>query len=596
MGQIKAGVAALKVMESWGIKRVYGIPAGSFNSWMDAFSEEQGNIDFIQVKHEEIGSLAAVMQPKFGGSIGVAMGSGGPGATHLSNGIYEAAQDHTPMLAILGGKDNKDQNLDAFQEMNQNPMYNDPAIYNRKVAYAEQLPMLVDEAIRRAYADKGPAVLEVPADFGFTLIDEDAWRSSANSAQVDPKYVINDDKISEAADILNKAKRPVIYAGVGTHGSGEDVVALSRKLKAPLLISGINYDNFDGEYEGLMGAMFRVAEKPANEVIREADVILWAGSNWPFAGSSPEYLANLKKVIQIDINPRMLGKRMPVDVAILGDAGDNIRAITEKVEEKEASPWWKATVANNKNWRAYKQKMEEKTTGDLQLYQVYNAINKYSDADAIYSIDVGDSTQTSIRHLRMTDKNIWKTSPLFATMGVGLPGAMAASLDHPGRQTWSLAGDGAFSMGYHDLVTAVRYGASMINVIFANNQYGFIKDKYEDTNETTFGTEFPTVDFAKIAEAQGAVGYVVDTIEQLDDVFAKAVQDEKDGKVVVIQANITRDRPMPVENLTFDNQLHNEADIAAYKKRYEAEDVKPLREFLEAEGLESQYIAQETSK
>lgn len=596
MAKVKAGVAALKVMQSWGIKRAFGIPAGSFNSWMDAFSVEQENIDFIQVKHEEVGSLAAVMQPKFNGGIGVAMGSGGPGATHLANGIYEAREDNVPMLAIMGGKTRKDQNLDAFQEMNQNPLYNDAAVYNRKVAYPEQFPALVDEAIRRAYAEKGPAVLEVPADYGFDLIEEEDWWTSAVNAQPYTKLELDEEKVQEAADMLSKAERPLIYAGVGTRGSGADVIELSRKLKAPLLSTGINYDNFDGEYIGYMGAMGRVAEKPANETIREADVILFAGSNWPFSSSHSYFFDGIKKFIQIDIDQMKLGKRHATDLAILGDAGDNIRAITEKIEEKEETAWWKATTENNKNWRAYKDSLETKTEGDLQLYQVYNAINNYSDDDAIYSIDVGDTTQTSIRHLRMTDKNLWRTSPLFATMGVGLPGALAASLDQPERQTWGLAGDGAFSMVYPDLVTAVRYGASMINVVFSNGQYGFIKDKYEDTNETTYGTEFPEVDFAKIAEAQGAIGYTASTISELDDVFKQAVQDEKDGKVVVIQVNITKERPMPVENLELDDKLHSKEAINTFKQRYEAEELKPIRSFLEAEGLTSRHVERQTAK
>lgn len=587
MTKIKAGVAALQVMESWGIKRVFGIPAGSFNSWMDAFASDQHNVDFIQVKHEEVGALSAVMQHKFGGGIGVAIGSGGPGATHLANGIYEAREDNTPMLAILGGKTQKDQNLDAFQEMNQNPIYNDVAVYNRKVAYAEQLPQLIDEAIRRAYAEKGPAVLEVPADFGFELIDEDDWWTSAPNQQPYPPFLINEEQVKEAAEILNKAERPVIYAGVGTRGSGADVIELSRKLKAPLIISGINYDNFDYQYEGLLGSMGRVAEKPANEAIQEADTILFAGSNWPFALSHKYFFAGIKKFIQIDIDPMKLGKRHKTDLAILGDAGDNIRAITEHIEEKSESPWWKANIDNNSNWREYKDTLERKTEGELQLYQVYHAINQIADDNAIFSIDIGDTTQTSIRHLHLTPENMWRTSPLFATMGIGLPGVISAKLDHPDRQVWSLSGDGAFSMVYPDLVTAVRFNAPSIHVVFTNRQYGFIKDKYEDTNETTFGTEFPEVDFAKISEAQGAIGYTVREIADLESVFQQAVEDEKNGKVVVVNAIIKSERPIPVENLTLDSQLYGEDEIATYIEEYAAETLKPIRFFLEEHNLDA---------
>lgn len=595
MNKIKAATASLRVLQSWGVKRVYGIPAGSFSSWMDAFAEEQDKIDFIQVKHEETGALAAAMQPKFGGSIGVALGSGGPGATHLINGLYEAREDNQPLLAILGSRPLHEQNMDAFQEMNQNPLFNDVAIYNRKVAYPEQLPQLVDEAVRRAYAEKGVAILEVPVDFGYEELDEESWWSSAKNFQKYPNPALDEEKLEEAAQILNQAKRPVIYAGVGTRGSGDDVIELSKKLKAPLVTTGKNFDNFPNEYEAFLGSAGRVATKPGVEVFEEADTVLFAGSNYPFSNTS-DIFDYVDKFIQIDINNMHLGKRHDTDVAILGDAGEAIRAITEKLDKKEESAWWRANLKNNENWREYTSMLETKTQGSLQFYQGYHAINHVADEDAIYSIDVGNTTQTSIRHLHMNPKNTWRTSPLFATMGNGLPGAIAAKLDNPERQVWNIVGDGAFSMVYPDIRTAVTYETAMINVVFANQEYGFIKNKYEDTNETTYGTDFPDVDFAKIAEAQGAVGYTVTEISQLQEVFEQAVQDEKAGKVVVIDLKVKNDRPIPVEVLDLDPALTSDDSVQEYKEKYEAEDLVPFREYLENESLESQKLIRHNSR
>ena len=232
-------------------------------------------------------------------------------------------------------------------------------------------------------------------------------------------------------------------------------------------------------------------------------------------------------------------------------------------------------------------KLEQKESGALQLYQVYNAINKYADEDAIYSIDVGNSTQTSIRHLHLTPKNMWRTSPLFASMGIALPGGIAAKNVHPDRQAWNLMGDGAFSMVYPDVVTNVRYNMPVINVVFTNTEYGFIKNKYEDTNTNTFGTEFTDVDYAKVADAQGAVGFTVSRIEDIDQVMQDAVKAYKEGNTVVIDAKITKDRPIPVETLKLDPSLYSEEEINAYKEKYEAEELVPFSEFLKAEGLDS---------
>ncbi|KDA47190.1 Pyruvate oxidase [Leuconostoc pseudomesenteroides 1159] len=592
--KISAGLAALKVMSGWGVHTMYGIPSGTLSGLMNAMGDPENKIKFLQVKHEEVGAMAAVMQWKFGGKLGVAVGSGGPGATHLINGLYDAAMDNIPVLAILGSKPVRELNMDSFQELNQNPMYDNIAVYNRRVATAEQLPHLVDDAIRTAIAKRGVAVLEVPADFGFTEIDADSLYSTPlySSGLTYKEYKsapVDESDITAAVDILNQAKRPVIYAGIGTMGHGSAVQALSRKMKAPIITTGKNFETFDWDFEGFTGSTFRVGWKPANEAILEADTVLFVGTNFPFSEVEGTF-RNVNKFIQIDNNPAMLGKRHQNDVAILGDAGEAIESILAKVSSVNDSPWWQANVANVKNWRDYMNKLEQKTEGDLQAYQVYNAINKYAADDAIFSIDVGNVTQMSVRHLHMTDKNMWRTSPLFATMGIGLPGGIGAKNTYPDRQVWNLMGDGAFSMTYPDVVTNVRYKLPVINVVFTNTEYGFIKNKYEDTNTYNFGVDFTDVDYAKIAEAQGAVGLTVSRIEDIDQVMKEALDYYNQGRVVVVDAKITKDRPIPVETLKLDTNLYSESVVEAYKEKYEAHDLVPFREYLEAQGMTSRYI------
>ena len=586
-GKTKVSTASLKVMAGWGIDTIYGIPSGTLAPLMEALGEqEETDIKFLQVKHEEVGAMAAVMQWKFGGKLGVCVGSGGPGASHLINGLYDAAMDNTPVLAILGSRPQRELNMDAFQELNQNPMFDHIAVYNRRVATAEQLPKLIDDAIRTAIAKRGVAVLEVPGDFGYHEIANDAFYSSGHSFRDYVSSAINEADIDAAVEVLNKSKRAVIYAGVGTMGHGPAVQELSRKLKAPVITTGKNFETFDYDFEGLTGSTYRVGWKPANEAVKEADTVLFVGSNFPFAEVEKTF-ANVENFIQIDNNPAMLGKRHNADVAILGDAGAAVHSLLEKVAPVEESAWWTANLKNIQNWRDYMTKLETKENGPLQLYQVYNAINKYADEDAIYSIDVGNSTQTSIRHLHMTPKNMWRTSPLFASMGIALPGGIAAKNVYPDRQAFNLMGDGAFSMNYQDVVTNVRYEMPVINVVFTNTEYGFIKNKYEDTNTNTFGTEFTDVDYAKIGEAQGAVGFTVSRIEDMDQVMADAVKANKEGKTVVIDAKITKDRPIPVETLKLDATLYSAEEIKAYKEKYEAEELVPFSEYLKAEGLES---------
>ena len=592
--KISAGLAALKVMEGWGIDTMYGIPSGTLSGLMNAMGNPENNIKFIQVKHEEIGAMAAVMQYKFGGKIAVTVGSGGPGATHLINGLYDAAMDHIAVLAILGSKPVRELNMDSFQELNQNPMYENIAVYNRRVATAEQLPHLVDDAIRTAISQHGVAVLEVPADFGFAELDAASIYSSPlyssgpkfqNYRPVEPQAA----DIDAVVDILAESERPVIYAGFGTQGHGDLVQELSRKIKAPVITTGKNFDNFDWDFEALTGSTFRVGWKPANETVLEADTVLFMGTNFPFSEVEGTF-RNVKKFVQVDANPAMLGKRHETDVAILADAGKTLEALLAKVAPVEENAWWRANVKNVQNWRDYMNKLEQKTEGPLQAYQVYNAINKLADEDAIFSTDVGDVTQLSTRHLHMNPKNMWRTSPLFATMGIALPGGIGAKNTYPDRQVWNIIGDGAFSMTYPDVVTNVRYDMPVINVVFTNTEYGFIKNKYEDTNEYNFGVDFTDVDYAKVGEAQGAVGLTVNRIEDIDRVMQEAVDYYKQGRVVVVDAKITKDRPIPVETLKLDTNLYSDDVVAAYKAKYEAEDLVPFREYLEGEGLTSNYI------
>ena len=586
-GKTKVSLASLKVLEGWGIDTIYGIPSGTLAPLMEGLGEQkETNIKFLQVKHEEVGAMAAVMQWKFGGKLGVCVGSGGPGASHLINGLYDAAMDNTPVLAILGARPQKELNMDAFQELNQNPMYDHIAVYNRRVAYAEQLPKMIDDAVRTAISKRGVAVLEVPGDFGFEEIANDAFYSSGHSYRDFVSSAINEADIDAAVEVLDRSKRPVIYAGIGTMGHGPAVQELSRKMKAPIITTGKNFETFEYDFEALTGSTYRVGWKPANEAVKEADTVLFVGSNFPFAEVEGTF-SNIENFIQIDNNPAMLGKRHNADVAILGDAGEAVDLLLEKVTPVEESAWWNANLKNIQNWRDYMTKLETKESGPLQLYQVYHAINKHADEDAIYSIDVGNSTQTSIRHLNMTPKNMWRTSPLFASMGIALPGGIAAKNVYPDRQAWNLMGDGAFSMNYPDVVTNVHYNMPVINVVFANTEYGFIKNKYEDTNSNTFGTEFNDVDYAKIADAQGAVGFTVSRIEDMDRIMVEAVKANKEGNTVVIDCKITKDRPIPVETLKLDPSLYSEDEINAYKEKYEAEELVPFSEFLKAEGLES---------
>lgn len=580
---IPAGIAMVKVLEAWGVDHLYGIPGGSFNSTMDALLAEKDNIQYIQVRHEEVGAMAAAADAKLTGKIGVAFGSAGPGGTHLLNGLYDAREDHVPVLALIGQFGTSGMNMDTFQEMNENPIYADVSVYNVTAVTTQSLPHLIDEAIRRAYAQHGVAVVQIPVDLPWQDVSAESWYASANSYQQPLLPQPDPDKVKQIATLLEQAERPVIYFGIGTRGAGQTLQDISNKFKIPLISTYPAKAIVPDDFPLYLGSTLRVAQKPGTEALANADTVLFVGSNFPFAEVANSF-KNTKHFMQIDIDPAKLGKRHKADVALLADAKVALVALLDVLPERAKTGWYKANAQNVVNWRAYLNKLETKTEGDLQLYQVYNQINRVKTDDAIFSVDVGDVNQTSNRHLHLADTNRHFTSNLFATMGVGIPGAIAARLNNADKQVWSLSGDGGAAMVMQDLVTQVQYKLPVINVVFSNNQFGFSKDEQEDTNKGYIGVEFNDIDFSKVAEAVGMQGFRVTKISELADVFDQAVALGK-TEPVLIDARISGDRPIPTEALQLDPTTNTPEQIAAFKARFEAEDLQQLRDFLVANDV-----------
>ncbi|TLF38942.1 pyruvate oxidase [Lacticaseibacillus zeae] len=581
---IAAGLAVVKVLEAWQVDHLYGIPGGSFNSIMDALSAEKENIHYIQVRHEEVGAMAAAADAKLTGKIGVCFGSAGPGGTHLMNGLYDAREDHVPVLALIGQFGTTGMNMDTFQEMNENPIYADVAAYNVTAVSARTLPHVIDEAIRRAYANQGVSVVQIPVDLPWQEIPQDSWYASAINHQKPLLPVPDPDLVKKLTQQLVDAKRPVIYYGIGAYTAGKELQQLSELLKIPLMSTYPAKGIVPDSYPAYLGSANRVAQKPANEALAQADTVLFIGNNYPFAEVSNAF-KNTQHFLQIDVDPAKLGKRHQAEVAILADAKATLQQVLKQVSEREETPWWKANLANRQNWRDYLSKLENKQFGELQAYQVLKAVNDIADEDAIFSIDVGDINLNANRNLNLTPKNRHFTSNLFATMGVGIPGAIAAKLDFPDRQIFNLSGDGGAAMTMQDLVTQVQYHLPAINVIFTNKQYAFIKDEQEDTNKNDFiGVEFDDIDFSLVAKAVNMKGFRVTKIEDLAPTFAKAKEIAK-TEPVLIDAVISGDRPMPVEKLQLDPAKFSQEEIDAFVKRYEAQELRPFADFLKEAGL-----------
>lgn len=569
---IKSGLAMLNVLESWGVDHIYGIPGGSFNSVMDALYEKRNTMHYIQVRHEEVGAIAAAVDAKLTGKIGVCFGTAGPGATHLFNGLYDAQMDHVPVLALIGQVASGAMNYNSFQELNENPMFVDVSVYNRTVMTAESLPHVVDEAIRHAYEHKGVAVVTIPVDFGFVDIP-DLDISSAKSHRKGVPMPDSKD-IEEAVKLIDKAERPVLYIGQGTYGATKEVIALSEHFSMPIVSSVLGKGIIPENTENFMGMAGRVATKPANEVLAASDLILFVGSDFPFARF---FFPKDAKFIQVDIDSSKLGRRHKTDVAILGDAKETMVQMVKSGKKREVTKFLEANRKNRKNWLNWLQSFNDRTDVPMRVEPIFKEINRIATDDAIFVTDVGNVTIHAIRHLDMNGKKQFTTSGLFATMGYGVPGGIAAKLSYPNRQVFTLSGDGGFAMVMQDIITQVKYNLPIINIVFSNDSLGFIDAEQEDTKQHKYGVDLAGADYAKIGEAMGAKGFSVTKQEQLRQVFDEA---QKSKVPVVIDVKIENKRPFPAEAMILDTDKYSKEEVDKFVKRYEVKDMPLLKDLL----------------
>ncbi|MGM9886540.1 MAG: pyruvate oxidase [Lactococcus sp.] len=561
MTKINASDAMLKVIEDWGVKNIYGLPGGSFDSTMNALHNRKDTLNYIQVRHEEVGALAAVGEAKITGKLGVTFGSAGPGAVHLLNGLYDAKYDHIPVLALVGQVPTSVMNTNYFQEFNENPMFEDVSIYNRTVMTAEQMPFVVDEAIRQAYANRGVAVVTIPKDLGWQEI-EDVYVSSANLYQKPMPLEPDPERIKKAWEILKNAKRPLIYVGQGTRGARKEILELSKMLHAPILSSALGKGILPDTDPAYMGSAGRVASKPGVEIASNTDAVLLLGSDMPFQFF---FIPEDAKYIQVDIDGTKFGRRHHVDLSILADAKLTIKRLLEVGEQLPETNWYRAALADKANWVEWLAKRAEIDSSPLEVEPVFKEINAMASDDAIFQVDVGNVTIDGMRFLDASKEQRFTTSAWYATMGYALPAAIGAKAQYPDRQVWSISGDGSWAMVFPDILTQVKYNMPIINVILTNKSLGFIEAEQDDRQQPHSGVDLIGADFGASAAALGALGFDVNNVTELKEAFAKA---KEANRPTVINVNIFDHRPLPVEQLRLDSP--------EFEKEYQTQGLIPF--------------------
>ncbi|MDF7671703.1 pyruvate oxidase [Lactobacillus sp. ESL0701] len=572
MAKINGANAMLQVLLDWHIDHIYGFPGGSFDSTMNAIHDFKGKLKYIEVRHEEAGALAAAAEYKFTGKVGVCFGSAGPGAVHLMNGLYDAKYDKVPMVAIVANVPTSRQDIDFFQAFDEKPWFDSVAVWNHQIKTADQVPGMMDEALRQAYAKKGPAVLILPKDFGWDKIN-DNFRVTYNSLEAIPNYAApKKTDVEKALKVLKEAKNPVVYYGMGMKGHGDVLKAFADKFKTPIMSSVIAKGIVEDVFPAYMGSIGRVAPKASDDIQTHADVVVWVGNNSPFS----VFFFNPKaKVIQIDVDSEKLGKRHAVDVPILADGAKTLQAMIDAGEDREESPLYKAALADRKNWDEWQASFVDSDEMPVRREPIFDIINKYAADDAMFAIDVGNINIDFQRLVNLHDNQTWATSGLYATMGFGTPASLAAATTHPEREVWNLGGDGGFAMMNQELLTQARYNMHVLNVVFTNETLGFIQAEQEDeSHQPLSGVILPNNDWAKVAEGMNVKGVTVRTKQEFEDAVKEWKQ--MDGPML-IDVKFTHEMPYSTELNTLDDP--------AFVEKYQAQGLKPFSYFAEKYGL-----------
>ena len=571
---ISGSDAVLKVIQDWGVDHIYGYPGGSFDSTMNALHNQKDTLKFIQVRHEEAGAIAAAADSKLTGQIGVCFGSAGPGAVHLLNGLYDAKVDRTPVLAIVAQVPTSRMNIDFFQAMDEEPIFDDVAVWNRTAMTAESLPRLTDEAIKQAYEKKGVAVLTIPKDFGWAEI-KDNYVSAANT-HVEPVYPDPEPtSVKQAAQMIKDAKSPMIYFGIGAKDAAAELKEASEKFKMPLISSVLAKGILDEDYPAYLGSTGRVAPKPGTEIGFATDLIVWVGNDVPF---SIFLFSKKAKIIQIDVESEKLGKRRHVDLPMLADAKKALRAIIDAGDAKEASAFYDASLADKKNWVAWQDSFKDSDQMPVRPEPIFDVLNKTASDKAIFGVDVGNVNINFERLVDIHGDQKWVTSGKYATMGFGLPASIAAKVAYPDRDVYSLSGDGGFAMLMEEILTQVKYNLHIVNVVFSNETLGYIEaEQTDDSHQPLSGVDLPATDWATAAKGMGAEAYTVTTKAEFQKAMDAA---QKTDKPVLIDVKLTHEMPFTTEHMFIDPAWQDQAKIDEFVKKYQAQDLKPFSYFL----------------
>lgn len=509
----------VEMLKAAGIRRVYGVTGDSLNFFNDAIRRD-GGLDWIQVRHEEVGAYAAMAEGVLGG-LACCAGSSGPGHVHLINGLYDAQRWGAPLLALASTIASEDFGTESFQSTDL-AMFDGCSHYNEIAITPRQLPRMLQQALQHAWNRGGVGVCAVPGDLMTQAVDEEALCADLYRTQA----IIRppDEALQGLAELLNEAEAVGIYAGAGAVAARDEVLALAQRLKAPVAYTlkakmGLEYDN---PYAvGLTGLLGSAAGARA---VTGPQVLLMLGSDFPWK----EFLDSSVRIVQIDTRPERLGRRVALHAGLHGDIQPTLRALLPLVEEQSERGFLDACLDD------YRAAGEDRAAhaddpGKPDLIQpefVTAHLDRLADEDAIFTADTGMSTVWAARYLSANGRRQLMGSFTHGSMANAMPQAIGAALHSPQRQVVALCGDGGLSMLMGDLATIAQYDLPVKLVVFNNRSLGMVELEMQVEGLPNWQTDLQNPDFAAVAEACGIQGFTVRDPEDVASTLSTALQHE----------------------------------------------------------------------
>ncbi|WP_445281748.1 thiamine pyrophosphate-dependent enzyme [Streptomyces sp. DSM 118148] len=505
-----------------GVRQVFGVVGDALNPLTDAIRTTDG-LEWVGCRHEEAAAFAASAQSQLTDTLGVCMGTVGPGSVHLLNGLYDAAKSHTPVLAIAGQVPLAELGTDYFQEVDNDALFSDVAVFRATVTSPDQLPQMLETAVRHALGRKGVAVLTVPGDLGERELTADRpARFSLNAPVTRP----DESAVRRAAELLDRSERVTLLVGQGARAARQDVLALADRLAAPMVLTLKAKAGFEGDANPYqVGQTGLIGNPAAAQALQDADTLLMLGTDFPYRDWYPEG----RTVIQVDTEATHIGRRVPVEVGLVGDTGATVRDLLAHLT---AAPAGSGGARDRSHLEKARERFDKWRTGqarladpahdkgvvgrirsaldnrahDIRPEALAAAVDRAAADDAVFTSDTGMATVWLSRFVEMRGERRLIGSYNLGSMANAMPQALGAQCLDRERQVVAFCGDGGLSMLLGDLMTLKTYRLPVKLVVFDNRRLGMVKLEQEQAGLPEFGTVLDNPDFAAVADAMGVTG------------------------------------------------------------------------------------------